>query len=141
MADLITHDLVDAADLERLKQELRQTKRSLAQQQERLRNTINGGAVVRSIGHCIGTLIAGEESRLLGEEIVSVPLSAERVTALRAAMDGSLRLLDKLLPSLKSVEVDSSVGGVAPAGTVIKVVTNVPRDPRDPYEQAEISFI
>lgn len=128
------HDLIILdEDIQELNRELRRTRQSITIAQDRLRRTINGGAVVKSIGYCIGTLIAGEETRSLLGEPTTLPLGADRITSLRVAMDGSLRLLDKLLPSLKSIDVEGAISNAtAPSGTVYKVVTQVPRDPKDP---------
>lgn len=127
------HDLIILdEDIQELNRELRRTRQSITIAQDRLRRTINGGAVVKSIGYCIGTLIAGEETRSLLGAPTTLPLGADRITSLRVAMDGSLRLLDKLLPSLKSIDVEGAINAAAPSGTVYKVVTQVPRDPKDP---------
>lgn len=135
-------EIICAQDIADLNRELRRTKQSITVAQDKLRRTINGGAVVQTIGQCIGTLIAGEETRTLAGEATVLPLTSDRIMSLRAAMDGSLRLLDKLLPSLKSIDVDGQISApAAGGGTVMKVITQIPRDPRDPMgAQDEVTY-
>jgi hypothetical protein len=129
---------VDPLDNEKLRAESRRLKQNLAAEQERLRKTISGVAVVQTISVCVGKLMDGDEQRTIAGEAVRVPLSSERVMSLRAAMDGSLRLLDKLLPSLKSLEVEAPNGAVVGGGGVTyQIVTNIPRDPN---QKVPVSF-
>ena len=53
-----------------------------------------------------------------GAEPSIVPLDRARVAALKTAMDGSLRLLDRVLPPLKAVEVTDSPERQADAMTL-----------------------
>ena len=129
----MAHDIINAEDAALLRAELRRTRASITVAQDRLRRTIDGTAVVNSIGHAINTLLTGEEDRLIGEEMVRVPLTSDSIMSLRAAADSSQRLLDKLLPSLKAVDVSGEVSNplAQQLGTMIKVVTAIPRDPKD----------
>jgi len=72
-----------------------------------MREAINGEHVLLAIVDILDSLVDGQEAR--GGE--AVPLDGERISALGKALDGHFKLLNKVLPDLKSVELTGSDGG------------------------------
>ena len=80
------------------------------EEREHLRLELKAREYIRTVHGVIDTLVAGQEPQRdnLGKPLMTeafIPLDRARVQALKAAMDGSLRLLDRVLPPLKAVEV------------------------------------
>ena len=80
------------------------------EEREHLRLELKAREYIHTVHRIIDTLVVGQESQrdALGDPIPTepkIPLDRSRVQALKAAMDGSLRLLDRVLPPLKAVEV------------------------------------
>lgn len=82
----------------------------------KVRDAIDGQGQLQAIAVIISKLESGYEDIPVPdmdtgiEQAVSVPLSKERVGALRAAMEGRLRLLGKVVPDLKSVDLGDGEG-------------------------------
>lgn len=84
-----------------------------------LREQINGEQKLARIEQVVQALLAGEETvtdRATGQQ-TPVPLTRERVAALKTALDVELRLLSKVLPDLKAVEVTGEDGVPLPASS------------------------
>ena len=80
------------------------------EEREHLRLELKARQYIHTVHECIDLLVEGQEHQkdVLGARLVTepkVPLDRTRIQALKAAMDGSLRLLDRVLPPLKAVEV------------------------------------
>lgn len=79
------------------------------EEREHLRLELKAREYIHTVHGIIDTLVEGyEDIRPYGTEPERIPLSRQRVQALKTAMDGSLRLLDRVLPPLKAVEVQKS---------------------------------
>ena len=80
------------------------------EEREHLRLELKAREYIHTVHGIIDTLVEGYEywrdpGAAEGEK---VPLTRQRIQALKTAMDGSLRLLDRVLPPLKAVEVQKS---------------------------------
>ncbi len=90
------------------------------EEREHLRLELKAREYIQVCHQVIDTLVEGKEEVSLspGAEPSIVPLDRARVAALKTAMDGSLRLLDRVLPPLKAVEVTDSPERQADAMTL-----------------------
>ena len=73
-----------------------------------LREAIQGEQVLLSIGDILDRLMQGQEPSPDGGP--PLPLDSERIAALKGAMDGHFKLLNKVLPDLRSVELTGADG-------------------------------
>lgn len=89
------------------------------EEREHLRLELKAREYIHTVHGIIDTLCTGYEQHPMedGSE-QRVPLDRGRVQALKTAMDGSLRLLDRVLPPLKAVEVTRAPGDEANAMTL-----------------------
>ncbi len=79
------------------------------EEREHLRLELKAREYIHTVHGIIDCLVDGhEDMKMQGGQVERVPLSKPRVQALKIAMDGSLRLLDRVLPPLKAVEVQTS---------------------------------
>ena len=79
------------------------------EEREHLRLELKAREYIHTVHTGIDTLMRGHEMvQLDGQAPQTMPLDRARVQAIKAAMDGSLRLLDRVLPPLKAVEVQDS---------------------------------
>lgn len=85
-----------------------EARKRVAATRELVRERINGVHLVDGIISTVKTLEAGEE--LVGKSETPVPLDSTRVAALSAAMQARFKLLAKVLPDLKAVEVSGPEG-------------------------------
>lgn len=123
---------------ERIEARERAKQRALTRIEERehLRLELNARGYIHTCHEIIDTLVAGEEIIKSAEGAQQrVPLDRARVAALSKAMDGSLRLLDRVLPPLKSVEMADSPERVAnekqlTTADLVKMVLQQRRQPR-----------
>lgn len=92
----------------------------------RLRDAIQGEALVEQICEAIHVLGSGVEMRDLFNtgQLDRVFLTNDRATQVRASADLACKLLGKVLPDLKSVEMTADGAGVG-----ITILTYVPRTP------------
>ena len=101
---------------ERIDARERAKKRAIdrIEEREHLRLELNARGYIHTCHEIIDALVCGEET-IKGDDgrTQRVPLDRARVAALSKAMDGSLRLLDRVLPPLKSVEMTDSPEKVA----------------------------
>lgn len=80
-----------------------------------LRDALRNSETLRDINYCLDVLRSGfEPVRAQDGSQVLVPLDKTRVSALGIVLKSQLKLLDKVLPDLKAVEV--SDGSQAPQG-------------------------
>ena len=96
---------------ERIEMKERAKKRALdrIEEREHLRLELNARGYIQTCHEIIDALTRGDEIIKDDEgRAQRVPLDRARVAALSKAMDGSLRLLDRVLPPLKAVEVTDS---------------------------------
>ena len=79
------------------------------EEREHLRLELKAREYIHTVHGIIDCLVLGhEDMQMQGGQVERVPLSRQRVQALKTAMDGSLRLLDRVLPPLKAVEVQKA---------------------------------
>ena len=79
------------------------------EEREHLRLELKAREYIHTVHGIIDCLVEGQEDlRMQGGQVERVPLTRQRVQALKTAMDGSLRLLDRVLPPLKAVEVQKA---------------------------------
>ncbi len=95
---------------ERVIERAKQRALDKIEEREHLRLELKAREYIRTVHGIIDTFVRGQEPVRdpLGQPLPlepGVPLDRSRVQALKAAMDGSLRLLDRVLPPLKAVEV------------------------------------
>lgn len=74
-----------------------------------LREAIQGENVLLSIGDILDRLVQGQEPDPNGGP-TPLPLDSERISALKGALDGHFKLLNKVLPDLRSVELTGADG-------------------------------
>ncbi len=80
------------------------------EEREHLRLELKAREYIQVCHTVIDKLLVGEETvKAIDGSEERVPLDRARVQALKSAMDGSLRLLDRVLPPLKAVEVSDSL--------------------------------
>ena len=97
--------LLTSNDQEVALQRARKRAEAKLEEREHLRLELKAREYIQVCHNVIDTLVKGQEKTHTG---VEVPLDRSRVQALKAAMDGSLRLLDRVLPPLKAVEIQDS---------------------------------
>ena len=95
---------------ERVIERAKQRALDKIEEREHLRLELKARQYIHTVHGCIDLLVEGQEYQkdVLGTPLTTepkVPLDRTRIQALKAAMDGSLRLLDRVLPPLKAVEV------------------------------------
>ncbi len=77
------------------------------EEREHLRLELKSREYIYTVHGIIDTLVKGYEP-MPGNPTELIQVSKARVTALSKAMDGCLRLLDRVLPPLKAIEVQDS---------------------------------
>ena len=79
---------------------------------EALRERVDGERILSRIEHCTQVLLSGWEpvTDPATKQVTWVPLSKDRTAALGKVMDIQLRLLSKVLPDLKAVEIAGADG-------------------------------
>lgn len=77
-----------------------------AQHEEALRVALRNSETLRDINYCLDVLRSGQEVvRAADGSHLAIPLDKTRVAALGLILRTQLKLLDKVLPDLKAVEV------------------------------------
>lgn len=111
-----------------------------------LRDQINGERILETVGLVLEYLMRGSEPVVdcVTRQTTHVPLTRERVVALKVVLDVQLRLLSKVLPDLKAVEMSGPDGERLPAGSTDRLVLatkllSIMRE-NQPTEQ-EVDFI
>ena len=126
---------------ERVIERAKQRALDKIEEREHLRLELKAREYIHTVHGCIDLLVEGQEYQkdVLGQPLPTkpkVPLDRTRIQALKAAMDGSLRLLDRVLPPLKAVEVqeDPEKTAANPAklttSELIALVTRMSRKPQ-----------
>ena len=101
--------LLSGKDLEAARQRAVERAEKRIEEREHLRLELKAREYIHTVHGIIETLVAGTEALAMeGGAKEKIPLSRQRVQALKTAMDGSLRLLDRVLPPLKAVEVQKA---------------------------------
>lgn len=79
---------------------------------EALRQRVDGERILSRVEHCTQVLLSGWEpvTDPATQQVTWVPLSKDRTAALGKVMDIQLRLLSKVLPDLKAVELSGADG-------------------------------
>ena len=110
------------------------------EEREHLRLELKAREYIHTIHGIVDTLKAGEETDRDGEVW---RLSKERIQALKAAGDMSLRMLDRVLPPLKAVEIQDSPEKQANAAqlTTGELLRLVLREQREGAEVAEFEEV
>ena len=105
-----------------------------------LRQQVDGERQLRAIEDIVSRLTAGSEPVLneVTGQYQPVPLDSTRVTALNAALGAHFKLLGKVLPDLKAVEITGedgeplSLGGGSDKLVLATKLMALMRDVRDP---------
>ena len=89
-----------------------------------LRDRIDGERILGVIEEVLERLMRGDEPLmdLATRQSTYIPLSRERVAAYKTVLDVQLRLLSKVLPDLKAVEMSGPDGERLKAGSTDRLV-------------------
>lgn len=104
-------------------QVLRDPNTARARIRKALRESLDGEALMLSIQRCHQMLLDGREgiTNAATGEVTYVELGALRTTQIGKALDVQFRLLNKILPDLKSIEMTSEAAA-GPQGSRDKMV-------------------
>lgn len=89
-----------------------------------LRKMLDGERMLNRIEQCVTYLMQGSEpvTNAATREVAYVPLTRERLGALKIVLDTQLRLLSKVLPDLKAIEMTDDKGNRLAAGSQDRMV-------------------
>lgn len=145
--------LLSEQDRESLVDRARQRAERKIEEREHLRLELKAREYIQVCHEVIDVLRAGVE--LPGAHTIpgapsiapGTPLDRGRVQALKAAMDGSLRLLDRVLPPLKAVEVTRGPEEQEPmtltSGELMRLamkLTSIPGEVEEEQEQEKLPW-
>ena len=110
---LVESPLLSIRDQEDAIRRAQQRAIDRVEEREHLRLELKARQYIHTVHGVIDTLVAGAEPERMYDGRPKpggnlVPLDRTRIQALKTAMDGSLRLLDRVLPPLKAIELQDS---------------------------------